>query len=351
MDYDNKKIIKEASSKLEVLYKKQIKLDKISSKFEKNFNIINRLDSKINNRVQVQNLVNESDYINLINKDFINKLNNLLSKILNNNNLLTCFNENNIQENKITQTEQSNFINNSLEKEIKKLEIKVDELNVKNSNILKENTILKKELEEFNKDYKETLNMLHKKEKELEEIIKELEATNKIVNDLNNENNNLKSKIEHLSCFNNEFNKLKKILDSNTDFNKNSVNSITINQPIYNNRISFGYDNRYTINNQKNNDNKIFDNDNPVLLRFINHNLMKYVFNYLSVTDISNLKLANSVFNNSIEKDTFLSNIYYMKIIKSKNDRIIELKTKSNDFSVNEEYCVNNETVEKLINK
>ena len=81
----------------------------------------------------------------------------------------------------------------------------------------------------------------------------------------------------------------------------------------------------------------------------LNKSLLGNVFKYLDVEDIANIKLTNTTINQYIESDSIISGKFYLKIIKRKNDKILQLQADKNMLPIQEEYLTSNEYIENLI--
>ena len=167
---------------------------------------------------------------------------------------------------------------------------------------------------------------------------------------LNKDNLNCRQQIDELVQKNNtfqkinsEYEKLKSLVKENYLFTGRQ--SVTRTSNVYDRRLSID-------NTQQSGINYKFTNE-PVLVRFFKLQLMKYIVRYLNVEDIANMKLVNTVFFDSIDSDIVLSNNFFMKVIKKKNDRILELtvEKKESEQNISESYVVSNEYIESLINK
>ena len=81
------------------------------------------------------------------------------------------------------------------------------------------------------------------------------------------------------------------------------------------------------------------------ILFLVNNNLFTYVTNYLDVNDICNLRLSNKQISINIYNNNALMKRFYTRIIKSKNQKIINL----NNFDFKKEYLLQNAKLEQLI--
>ena len=81
------------------------------------------------------------------------------------------------------------------------------------------------------------------------------------------------------------------------------------------------------------------------ILFLVNNNLFTYITHYLDVNDICNLRLSNKQISINIYNSNSLMKRFYTRIIKSKNQKIINL----NNFDFKKEYLVQNAKLEQLI--
>lgn len=281
---------------------------------------LNKIDSFIN-KLEKDNIT--SSFLN--NKLFIEKIENLVT-LLSKGKLI---NELNQTTEKYSQTiSEDDFI--CLQKRIEKYE--------------KEIELEKEKKEEEMKKSKLLVEKLSFSEKEIISKSQEISIKHKEIIDLNQKINQL---TEENSNFIIEINVLKQKLDEalkEDNLIKKNNQSILINKE-EGNRISC-ISSRLTMDNIINS--QVLRNSD-ILSVLLSKNLMTNTFKYLDVEDIANLKLSNSSINYYIDNDTILSGRFYLKIIKRKNDKILELKSDKKEC-ISEEYLTTNEKVEELLN-
>lgn len=242
---------------------------------------------------------------------------------------------------KDTQTDFMDY--NTMEKKLISMEeerdkLKVDKLSLNNEieKYLNQVIELKQEIVDIKKNICTKNEDLKKKDITIENLTNtsleyrsNIESLNKEIVKLKINNDELLKKYERLE---NEFKVYKKQFGEKENKKKHSINSNTKlngeNEKIYNSQNKEGF-----------------------IIRFFKQKLINRVVKYLNIEDIANLKLVNSVFCDSIERDNELSSVFLNKIIRRKNDKIVMLMSDKHISSIQEDYNVNNPYVEELIQK
>lgn len=231
---------------------------------------------------------------------------------------------------KITQTDLLDY--NEMEKMILTIEEERDKLKV-------DKLSLNNEIEKYISQIKELKNEINEMKKLVSNSNQDSKKKDLTIEKLTNTSIEYRAIIESL---NKEILKLKLDVDESKKKNERLENELKL----------FKKDDKKKKN--ENNEKSIFENSSTnegFLIKFFKQKLINKVVKYLNIEDIANLKLVNSVFCDSIERDNELNSIFLNKIIRRKNDKIVMILSDKNAINIQEEYNVNNSYVEELIQK
>lgn len=334
----NSKILREANLKLQKVYK-QRKAEENQENYKEIFDKkVSMADKLISNKVY-----NESAKRKGLDSAIVERLIKISSALSEGKIDNSLFNVNELVENS-TQTESNQI--KQLESKVKQLEEENESLKAEKVNFIQQTEVLKSKVNLLSQEIEDKEHIIENKTHEIESIRKSLDKVRDENLDLISKREDTERKLESLEKINEEYTKLKNLVKDN--YGLSSMNR----------RSTFGrqsnlFDRRTSVLDSKQNDNNIIYSNEPIIVKFFKLQLMKNIVKYLTVDDIANLKLVNTVFFDSIDSDLILSNDFFMKVIKRKNDRIVQLSVENNERSSNisEIYNVNNEYIEGLITK
>lgn len=336
----NQQVLREATVKLQKIYKQRQVIEKHESLREKYNKKVSTFEFLINSKTQTFSVTKSGLDLALIDKL------KTLSK---------CITDGKVDNSIFTGNQTTESYAQTDSQEIKKLDNRIKSLETENDEFKKNNLDLQQQTEVF----KQKTLLLQTEIQELKDQLlhsqNELDSLRKTMEKIRDENFSLnklvelsKVRIKELEKVSDDYSKAKNIFKDNLIYGAGRKSVA---------RTSFAYDRRSVVTDQYNqpfsNPNNAEISKENALIRFFKQQLMQNIVRYLQVEDIANLKLVNTVFLDSLDKDVILNNDFLMKIIKKKNDRIIQLFAERKEicnFNDVDVYQVNNEYVQGLIN-